>query len=91
MAWTPLHLAAQHEYVHILALLIGKGADINAYDTSGYTALHMAAMGESKEVAQALVAAKALPNIRNVHGQTARDIAMQKGVAHMVAFFRDLI
>lgn len=90
MAWTPLHLAAQHEYEHILALLILKGADINAWDSSGYTAMHMAAMGESKEVAQALAEAKADGRVKNMHGQTARDIAMAKGVPHMVEIFRNV-
>lgn len=88
MAWTPLHLASQHEYVHILTLLLSKGADINAWDSSGYTALHMAAMGESREVADALLKAKADVRVKNMHGQTARDIALAKGVPHMVDVFR---
>lgn len=91
MAWTPLHLAAQHEYVHILSLLLSKGADVNAWDSSGYTALHMAAMGESKEVAEALLTAKADPKIKNVHGQTARDIALERGVPPMVEMFQKAV
>jgi uncharacterized protein len=80
----------QHEYIHILVLLMTKGADINAWDSSGYSALHMAAMGESKEIAEALINAGALRHIKNMHGQTARDIALERGVPEMVALFKPL-
>jgi ankyrin repeat protein len=90
MAWTPLHLAVQHEYIHIMVLLMKKGADINAWDSSGYTALHMAAMGESKEIAEVLIKAGALRHIKNAHGQTARDIALGRDIPEVVDLFKPL-
>jgi ankyrin repeat protein len=90
MGWTPLHLAVQHEYIHIMVLLMKKGADINAWDASGYTSLHLAAMGESKEIADALIKSGATRTLKNVHGQTARDIALQRGVPAVVELFKSL-
>jgi ankyrin repeat protein len=47
-SYTPLHLAAQKGDIKILELFINKGADINATDKNGNTALHYACSTDSK-------------------------------------------
>lgn len=89
MGWTPLHLATQHEYVHVMSLLISKGADVNAWDSSGYTALHMAALGESPAVAKVLFEANVLTDLRNANGQSAIDIVRERDIPAMVKVFSD--
>lgn len=39
---TPLHLACRHEHAHCAVYLLAANADVNAVDSSGYTALAIA-------------------------------------------------
>jgi hypothetical protein len=57
--YTPLQTAARHGRGEVVALLIKKGADVNAADGYGYTPLHLAAEGGHLDVVKRLVTAGA--------------------------------
>jgi hypothetical protein len=57
-------------------MLIAAGANINARDAQGSTALLYAAAGGHLECVEALLAAHADPNIRNDDGKSALDWAV---------------
>lgn len=52
--WTFLHLAAYYDRLQVAALLIAKGADVNAKAASGETPLAIALSQESEQVADLL-------------------------------------
>ncbi len=51
---TPLHCAARYGHKEVAELLITKGADINAKDDGGKTALSYAVEGGYTEIAEIL-------------------------------------
>jgi ankyrin repeat protein len=53
--WTPLIWAADGGHKNVAALLIAKGANVNA-KSEGWTALHSAAEEGYKEIAELLIA-----------------------------------
>lgn len=59
---TPLHLAAMYNQTNTARLLIRRGANVNAFDRSGFTPLHLAALRGAAEVAEILIKHKADPN-----------------------------
>ncbi|KAI5804633.1 ankyrin repeat-containing domain protein [Peziza echinospora] len=65
----PLHVAASLGHIDVALALVARGADVNAQDDDGNTALHLAT---SAECITALLALPAIdPRIRNHAGQTA--------------------
>jgi hypothetical protein len=74
----PIHRAAEHGLVKLIAALVEAGADIDARDKTGETALFHAARGDSVPAARALVDAGAT-NATNRHGETAYDVAVAFG------------
>ena len=70
--FTLLHHAAYHGRREIAAILIDKGADINAHgpDGSGLTPLHVAAMTGQREVIELLISRGADVNARPDQGGT---------------------
>gem|GEM_PF-5596015 len=52
--WTPLHFAASFKHIQTCAILICKGADVNAKDERGDTAMQWAACGGYKKTEQFL-------------------------------------
>lgn len=53
--WSPLHLASQRNSVHVGGALLRNGADVNAPDIRGNTALHYAALNGFVAVAEILL------------------------------------
>ena len=51
--------ASYNGHIEVVILLIEKGADINARDSSGYTALKMASIMGHTEIANLLIEAGA--------------------------------
>ena len=78
--WTPLHLAAFFGHRDLAALLLDRGADVNARSTSerfakSNTPLHAAAANKQVEVARLLVDRGADVNARDGHGFTPLALA----------------
>ena len=74
-----LRAAAESDDVDAIDALIEAGADPNAKNLAGNTALHAAAYRGSVGAIRALLAAGVLRNARYVYRATALDIAMREG------------
>lgn len=72
---TLLHLAVFLGFSSLTKFLISHGADLDARDRNGYTALHFAALSQSKECGAILLQAGADPEIVNACGKTPDEIA----------------
>ena len=84
-----LRAAAESDDVEAIDVLIKAGADPNAKNDAGNTALHAAAYRGSVGAIRALLAAGADRNARNVYGATALDIAMREGRDDAARALRD--
>ncbi|MDP6191264.1 MAG: ankyrin repeat domain-containing protein, partial [Gammaproteobacteria bacterium] len=60
-------------------LLIAKGADVNAMNEDGLTALFAAILGPHKEIAELLIAKGADVNARGFFGMTPLNMADDEG------------
>ena len=74
-----LHFASTRGHQEVAQLLLAKGADVNAKDEDGYTALINASAYGHKEVVQLLLAKKADVNSKANNGTTALSIASRNG------------
>jgi hypothetical protein len=72
---TPLLWAAGFGHKEVAALLIAKGADVNAKDDTGMTPLNYAAIGGHTEVTELLIAKGADVNAKAADGVTPLDWA----------------
>lgn len=77
--WSPILYVASGGDLATLQVLLKGGADVQARNPSGSSALHMAARFGREEVALALVAAGADPRARNPAGQDAVGAARWAG------------
>ena len=85
--WTPLQLALAHctdeKALPIVNALIDHGADVDAQENEGYTALHIAAFEHSTECVQALLDAGANPLLTNHQGQRPSHAAGRNAYDHL--------
>jgi ankyrin repeat protein len=91
MNWSLLHFAAEERSAEMIKLLARYGADMNARDKQGWTALHIAVdsdcdsssrMGSRPDdlpTVKALLETGASKLVRANDGRTARDIACNYG------------
>ena len=82
---TLLYLFAIAEQTEQVNLLLKLGANPNAQDQDGETALHLAADRGDAVLAKALIAARANPNLKeNGHGMTPLHMAAARGHTELV-------
>lgn len=82
--------AARSENLEIIILLVEAGANINAQDSDGNTALHHAAQGEMHDIARYLLTkCNALADIENDDEETPFDLAIHSDDTEMVRLFLD--
>jgi len=83
----PLHSAAAGSHTGVALALIEAGADVNARQHGGFTALMSAAQNGNEELVAALLAAGADASARTDDGRTALDLAQeaqQAGAARLL-------
>eukprot|EP01090_Pellita_catalonica_P010208 TRINITY_DN21670_c0_g1_i1.p1 TRINITY_DN21670_c0_g1~~TRINITY_DN21670_c0_g1_i1.p1 ORF type:complete len:224 (-),score=49.68 TRINITY_DN21670_c0_g1_i1:83-754(-) len=86
----PLHLAAQEDKVLIVDFLVQLGAEVNALDSDGRTALHYALAKDSAESAMKLIQAGCNSAVVDRFGDTAMDIAVSNGFYLTLLQLKDL-
>lgn len=74
-SWTPLHIASMSEHVSAVRLLLERGADINALDGQGNSALMLAIHAKRIETAYLLLDSGADTCIVKGSGRTADNLA----------------
>jgi uncharacterized protein len=77
--WTPLHYAASGAETKLVALLLDKGADIEAPSPNGTTALMMAARYGAQDSAVLLLSRGAKARAKNMAGLDAVEFARGAG------------
>lgn len=84
---SPLHMAALKGQCKIVDILLNKGADINALDSTGRTPLHCGVEGERPDVVKLLVERGADVTRTDAHGLSALHMAVEKGMEDAVVLF----
>ncbi|MBK8901048.1 MAG: ankyrin repeat domain-containing protein [Anaerolineaceae bacterium] len=79
MKIAPIHATATHGNLAILRALLEKGADVNAAQEGGYTAVHQAAHRNNVPMAQLLLEFGADPHQPDANDQTALQLAQAEG------------
>ncbi len=84
--WTPLHLASFSGHVHVVELLIQKGANLNleSLNEKGYMPVHAAAHGRNAAVVAMLIRKGAYVDAQDGMGHTAMHIAAQNGDTRII-------
>jgi ankyrin repeat protein len=88
LANMPLHAAAAGGRLEACRLLLRAGADPNARQRGGYTALMTASVVNNGDLAELLVAYNADLGLRNDEGNTAAEIAAGFGNMELAARLR---
>ncbi len=78
-----INAAAASRNSEVVKLVLQAGANPDARQQAGYTALHSAAVNNTVEMVSALLSAGADPTIRTDAGQTPAEMAREKGHAQI--------
>ena len=84
----PLHAAAAGGRIEATRALLQAGADPNARQHNGFTALMTASFQNSRDLAELLIAFNANVDLRNDEGKTAADVAAGLGNMELAARLR---
>jgi ankyrin repeat protein len=88
MSVVPLHSAVAGRHDEVVRLLVESGADVNARQQGGWTAIHAAAQHGDEATADLLLANGADPNPCTEDGATAADLAEAAGYAELAERLR---
>lgn len=87
----PLHAAlALGKNTSTIELLIAHGADVNASQAGGFTAIFLAAMPNRKDLAELLLAHEVDPHHKSDEGKTPADFARERGHDELAAWLDGL-
>jgi uncharacterized protein len=86
----PLHAAAARHNARMVGDLLGRGADPDALQSGGFTALHSAAFHGDREIAELLLGYGADPRLKTADGKTAASLAAERGHAALAALLARL-
>jgi uncharacterized protein len=84
----PIHSAAAAGQPEIVAELVKRGADVNAKQQRGYTALHAAILNRDLETIRILVTNGADCGSADDRGQTPKDLARKENVEQVTRLLR---
>src|SRR5574341_693640 len=89
LANTPIHAAAAggSKSLDALRALLANGADVNATQHGGYTALHAAAQNGDRAMVDLLLTRGANPSIKSTDGRDAASFAREKGHEEITGLF----
>lgn len=82
---TPLMKAVEFKQVAVVQMLLERGADINAQDAMGRSALMVGAMANTSWAAKVLVPWGADPDLVDIDGRRAVDLALLYGNARVAS------
>jgi len=85
----PIHAAAATAQLEALRMLVERGADVNARQQAGFTALHEAASTGQIEFARLLLDHGADVNAKTDDGKTVLTLAIEASQNEMVKFLRE--
>lgn len=80
----PVHMAAWKGQVKILAILLDKGGDIDAFDSTGRTALHWAIAGSRMDAVKVLVERGTNVSRADAKGLSPLRMAVERGLEDAV-------
>ncbi len=75
----PIHSAVASRVGSIVAMLLDRGADVNARQQGGWTPLHAAAIFDDLPLVELLLSRGARADLGNDQGKTPLDIAAEQG------------
>lgn len=87
---TPLHLACQGGHLDVARYLLENDAQVDAKTPQGISPLMIAAAWDYSDVVDLLLQRGANPNSRDILGQNALDIALDKNSTSSVAILNSL-
>jgi len=86
---TALHWAALNGHIQAIELLLSKLANINSISDQGYAPIHNAVLNSHLACISCLIKHGCEINIKDKHGKTARDLAVDKKQFKVADYFNE--